>query len=67
MLASNVRPQRSPSAVAAEVPSLDLDRVLELIGFAYEAACDAADSDLVDWSLIGEPLAEALAILRRGA
>ena len=54
----------SPQAIdPAPVPA----RALELVTLAYEAAFDAADRGLIDWSLIGAPLAEALEILRRAA
>lgn len=42
-----------------------LDRVAVLLGFAYEATWTAADAgDPVDWTTQGEPLAEALGLVR---
>jgi hypothetical protein len=46
-------------------PSRDArERLLEIIECAYEGAVDAADRGLIDFSIIGEPLAKALCILR---
>ena len=43
---------------------MTISDVFRLLDLAYEAACDAADRDLIDYSLIGAPLAEAIALLR---
>lgn len=46
------------------VPARAISRVAVLLGFAYEATWTAADDGELDWSTIGEPLAEARAIVR---
>jgi hypothetical protein len=47
------------------VPLDSLDRVAVLLGFAYEATWTAADAGgPADWSTQGDPLAQALGIVR---
>lgn len=46
------------------IPRNSLQRLGTLLGFAYEATWTAADDGELDWTTIGEPVAEALSIVR---
>lgn len=58
--------QRRHPETTTPTPAADpvLERVLELVMYAYEGAHDAAELGRVDFSIIGEPLVEAIRILR---
>lgn len=49
--------------VSVERPC-DCERLVKLLTLAYEGAHAAADEGLIDFAIIGEPLAQALSLLR---
>lgn len=57
--------QPDPTPLESRLDQLR-ERVLELLMFSYEAVHDAAERGRIDFSTAGEPLVEAIKILRRG-
>jgi hypothetical protein len=49
----------------ADVPAADLERLEALLVTGYEGLVDLADRGRIDWSISGQPLADALRIVRR--
>ena len=64
MSAPNVPPKTSKGGQPPEPPQDWLDRLISLLGLAYEAAWDLCDRAEADFSIIGEPIEKALHLCR---